>query len=225
MLRRLAEAPLLGWQVQLVTPYPRLLYSGMLPGWVAGHYALEECAIALEPLAARAGAGLTLTAGTGLDLAARELLCADGHRLRWDLLSIDTGPQPALDVLPGAAEHSIPVRPIEDFAVAWPTLLARWAPSGRFRVIVLGAGAAGVELALALRRRAMAQRWPAPHIALVGDTPVPMQGAPAGLRRRIARTLAGHGVEWHGGRKHCVSRQAPWCSRTPRPCPSMPACS
>jgi trk system potassium uptake protein len=33
--------------VHLVSPYRRQIYSGMLPGWVAGHYPIEACAIAL----------------------------------------------------------------------------------------------------------------------------------------------------------------------------------
>ena len=39
-------------KITLVTPHPRQLYSGMVPGFVAGHYALEQCVIALEPLLA-----------------------------------------------------------------------------------------------------------------------------------------------------------------------------
>ena len=37
-------------EVVLVTPHLRQMYSGMLPGWIAGHYALAECAVRLEPL-------------------------------------------------------------------------------------------------------------------------------------------------------------------------------
>ena len=40
--------------VTLVTPVERQVYSGMLPGFLAGHYALEDCGIDLIPLAARA---------------------------------------------------------------------------------------------------------------------------------------------------------------------------
>jgi len=39
-----------GVQVTLVAPFPRQMYSGMVPGFVAGHYALEDCVIPLAPL-------------------------------------------------------------------------------------------------------------------------------------------------------------------------------
>ena len=44
-----------GVEVWLVTPTLRQIYSGMVPGWMSGHYALEQCAAPLEPLARAAG--------------------------------------------------------------------------------------------------------------------------------------------------------------------------
>ena len=55
VLADLAERPLSGWEVHLASPYRRQIYSGMLPGWIAGHYPIEACAIALDRLAGRAG--------------------------------------------------------------------------------------------------------------------------------------------------------------------------
>lgn len=118
VLADLAERPLSGWNVHLVTPYRRQIYSGMLPGWIAGHYPIESCAIALDALAARATVAFHETAGTRLDLERNELRCADGAGLRFDHLSIDTGPMPAIGQLPGSAEHALPIRPIEHFIAA-----------------------------------------------------------------------------------------------------------
>jgi hypothetical protein len=44
-----------GADVTLVTPFARQMYSGMVPGLVAGHYAVDQCAIPLRPLAQAAG--------------------------------------------------------------------------------------------------------------------------------------------------------------------------
>ena len=38
-------------EVTLISPYARQIYSGMLPGWVAGHYVIEQCVISLPPQA------------------------------------------------------------------------------------------------------------------------------------------------------------------------------
>ena len=67
----LAEHRLAGWDVHLVSPYRRQICSGMLPGWMASHYPIESCAIALDTLAARAGVDFHETAGVGIDLFGR----------------------------------------------------------------------------------------------------------------------------------------------------------
>lgn len=202
VLDELAQRPLPGWQVHLVTPFRRQIYSGMLPGWVAGHYRIGECAIALDTLAARAGATLHTNAGTGLDLKHNLLQCADGSQLPFDRISIDTGPVAALDDLPGAALHALPIRPIEGFVAAWPGVVQRIAlQRQRFEMVVLGAGAAGVELALAIHHRAMVDGWLHLRITLVGGSDQPLDGVAPGARRHVGRMLARRGIGWVGNRR------------------------
>ncbi len=202
VLADLAEHPLPGWQVTLVTPYRRQVYSGMLPGWVAGHYRIGECAVALDALAERAGATLHTTAGTALDLERNLLHCLDGTQLPFDRISIDTGPVAALGDLPGAAQHTLPVRPIEGFVAAWPGVVQRIAAQRRrFDLVVLGAGAAGVELALAIHHLAHTQGWAHLHITLVGGSDQPLDGVAPGARRRVAQLLAQRGIQWVGNRR------------------------
>ena len=125
VLAELAERPMTGCDIRLVTPYRRQIYSGMLPGWIAGHYPIEACAIALDALAARAGVEFHETAGIGLDPGHHLLRCGNGVDLPFDMLSIDTGPVAAINELPGSEEHALPIRPIEGFVAAWPKLLRR----------------------------------------------------------------------------------------------------
>ncbi len=208
VLTSLAASPLKGWDVQLVTPYRRQIYSGMLPGWIAGHYPLETCALPLDALANAARVDFHQTAGIGLDLARNEVLCANGSRLPFDLLSIDTGPEPALAHLPGAGEHALAVRPIERFIAAWPSLLDRMlAQVGGFDLFVVGAGAAGVELAFAIERSCAAAGGHYVRITVVGDAVLPMPGAPTRLRRRVARLFQERGISWLGSRR--ATRVAP----------------
>lgn len=205
VLADLADAdqpPLAGWQVHLVTPYRRQIYSGMLPGWIAGHYAIDACAIDLDRLAADAGVVLHQTIATGLDLATGRVLCADNSGLHFDQLSIDTGPMPALASLPGSAEFGLPVRPIEAFIAAWPAVVQRIAAAAEpFDLVVLGAGAAGVELAFAIQHRARSAGWPGLRLTLVGHEGLPLDGQPERLRRRIATLLAQRGIRWLGARQ------------------------
>jgi len=202
VLADLAERPLAGWQVHLVSPYRRQIYSGMLPGWVAGHYPIAACAIALDALALRAGVVLHETAGIGLDLPRQRVHCADGSALDFDLLSIDTGPVPALQALPGIGEHALPLRPIEAFIAAWPQWVERMlGRCRRFDLVILGAGAAGVELAFAVQHRASVDGWSHLFVTLVGADDLPLAGAPSAMRKQTARLLAQRRIAWAGGRR------------------------
>ena len=53
------------------------------------------------------------------------MLCRAHPPIRYDLLSIDIGSTPRSDDVPGAAEHTIAVKPIDHFAARWEALLAR----------------------------------------------------------------------------------------------------
>ena len=202
VLADLAEQPLPGWDVHLVSPYRRQIYSGMLPGWVAGHYSIEACAIALDQLAARAAVAFHETAGTALDLALQSLRCEDGSTLHYDVLSIDSGPMPALAGLPGAAEYALPVRPIERFIAAWPDVVDRISSQcKRFDLVLLGAGAAGIELAFAIRHRANVEGWSHLFLTVVGSEAWPLPGAPAATRQRVATLLKERGIQWRSGQR------------------------
>jgi len=42
VLRRFGRNPAAGTELTLVSPNPDAPYSGMLPGWIAGHYSREN---------------------------------------------------------------------------------------------------------------------------------------------------------------------------------------
>jgi selenide,water dikinase len=202
VLADLAKHPLADWDVLLVTPHRRQIYSGMLPGWVAGHYGIDECAIALDAMAARANVRFQRTACVGLNLESNEVQCLDGTRVAFDRLSVDTGPEPALSDLPGAGQHALPLRPIESFVVAWSGLVERiLGRCRRFDLVVLGGGAAGVEMALAIHHRAMTDGWSHLRTTLVGAEERPLDGVAEGARLRVTKLLAQRGIRWFGKRR------------------------
>lgn len=199
VLAALAARPLQGWDVHLVSPYPRQIYSGMLPGWIAGHYPIEACAVALGRLAQGVDAVFHQTAALGLYLDARTITCADGTSLGFDALSIDTGPVAATDALPGSASHGLAIRPIEGFIAAWPALVGRITHADRpFDLVVVGAGAAGLELSLAIHRRATIEGWSHLRLGLVGSGALPLPGMPPRLQHQAAAMLGERGITWQG---------------------------
>ena len=91
VLHALGQQALPGTRVTLVSPFPRQMYSGMVPGLVAGHYRTDDCVIPLPALAHAAGIGFVRGQIVALDTAARRATLDDGSVLDYDLLSLDTG--------------------------------------------------------------------------------------------------------------------------------------
>ena len=78
VLRRFGRAPVRDACVVLVSSEPRTVYSGMLPGFVAGHYAFSDCHIELEPLCRAAGAEFRRACVEDIDPVAQRVRCSDG---------------------------------------------------------------------------------------------------------------------------------------------------
>ena len=189
VLQALARERLPAVRVTLVVPFADVVCSGMVPGVVAGHYAPADAAVALAPLAARAGAEFIVQAATHLRAAARSLTLADGRVLGYDAISVDTSAVMDRDRIPGAREHALFVRPIEHFVRLLQPLL-ELAQRRVLRMVVVGAGATGVELALALQHR-LGER--AVVSLVTGGTP-PLPSYPRQVRARALRALKRSGV-------------------------------
>ena len=87
-------------------------YSGMLPGYIAGHYSYDEVHIDLSRLALFAGARFFRDEAMGLDRNNRKVLCRNRPPVPYDLLSINIGSTPQMSNVAGAAEYAVPVKPI-----------------------------------------------------------------------------------------------------------------
>lgn len=142
-------------------------YSGMLPGFVAGHYTYDQCHIDVVRLAAWAGVRVIHGSATGIDRAKRQVQIEGRPPLTYDLLSIDVGITPLLEGINGASAHGLAVKPVSTFAARWEELEQRaLSRDGPRRIAVIGSGAAGFELVLAIRHRL---RGEAPAVGIDPD--------------------------------------------------------
>jgi selenide,water dikinase len=153
VLRRWITDPVARTRLTLVVDRPRAVYSGMVPGFAAGDYALHELEIDVARLARRAGAHVVVAAATAIDPVAR-CIDVEGHSpIRYDVASLDVGATVRGLDLPGVRAHAFATRPIRDWVDRLDAAVARVAASGSVRVVTVGGGAAGVELAFTLRAR------------------------------------------------------------------------
>jgi selenide,water dikinase len=190
VLRMFGMKPEPGVRLTVVAKDTFTPYSGMIPGYIAGHYDHAACHIDLGPLCRFANARLIHAAAEGIDLAAQRLLLPVRPPLRYDLVSFDIGSTTAVADIPGAAEHGLPVKPLDRFLEKLgekQAVLPDGAP-----VTVAGGGAGGAELALALAHRLRENR---PRITLVTDAPdILMSHAPA-TRAKMRRVMQAKGIE------------------------------
>lgn len=186
--------------VTLVTDEGQALYSGMVPGLVAGQYRARDLGIDLVALARDAGAQLVLDGARDLDAAGGRLLLRAGLPIPFDLLSFDVGSTVAGEDVPGLREHALATRPLRRLVADLPAWLERVRAraetrGGVVRVAIVGAGAAGVEIALTLHARLARDTGAPPALTLVDAAAVLLGGATPSLAARVASVLAARGIE------------------------------
>jgi len=203
VIRRFGMKPVPGVRLTVICRDTHTPYSGMLPGYIAGHYAYDDVHIDLRKLAGFAGARFFSDEAIGIDRAARKVLCRSRPPVPYDKLSINIGSAPMLVNVPGAAEYAVPVKPIHAFNDRWLALLDRVLKQGAASIAVVGAGAGGVELTLAMQYRlgnelrALGREGAAPRFHLIdaGSEILPTHNT--AVRRAFLRALQARGVEVH----------------------------
>lgn len=150
VLKMWAMQPLAGVRVTVINPAPTAPYSGMLPGFVAGHYSSDELYIDLIRLARAAGARIVLGKATQIDREAQQIIVPGRAPIGYDICSLDIGITSGMPELEGFAEHAVPAKPLDDFARIWEEFCQS---GGKAEVAVLGAGVAGAEVAMAAAHR------------------------------------------------------------------------
>ena len=113
VLKRFAMRPIAGVRLTVISREVHTPYSGMLPGFIAGHYSFDDAHIDLGPLISMAGGRLYHDDVTGIDLQAQQIACRQRPAVAYDVVSLDIGSAPDTKVA-GAAEFAIPVKPVSN---------------------------------------------------------------------------------------------------------------
>ena len=206
VLRRFGMNPEPGVRLTVICTTVDTPYSGMLPGYISGHYSFDDCHIDLPKLAAFAGARFYQDEVVGLDTANRKVLCRTRPPVGYDVCSINVGSTPQVARVPGAAAHAVPVKPILNFNGRWLALLERVRQhAGRTTIALVGGGAGGVELTLSMQYRLRAEltalgRNPDELVfhLFTRDIEV-MRTHNPWVRQHFTRVLAQRGVHLHTG--------------------------
>jgi len=199
VLRRFIMDRPSGLRVTVVLDTPIAVYSGMVPGFVAGQYSAADLEIDVVPLARRAGAEVVLAAATGVDPHNRRVEIEGRPPIAYDLASFDIGSTVVGLSLPGVREHAVPTRPIGPLVARVDTLVEKASALPEApRVAVVGGGAGGVELAFTLEARLRSLGKP-PEVVLIHAGDRLLAGFPPGLGRRAMARCGDRGIAVRAG--------------------------
>ncbi len=180
----------------MITPGTHQTYSGMLPGWMAGHYSMAECQIDLHPLAQAANMEIVLDRVTGVNADLQRVTLANGTELDYDFLSIDVGGETNLSWLEALGQRLLPIKPLGEFVQRWQGIVAETGKQSSFSLIVVGGGAAGVEIALAAQY-VFEEQGSTATVALVASERGLLPGHASGVSSRVRELLKQRGIVLH----------------------------
>ena len=153
VLRQIGMNPLSSTRMTLITDTTYAPYSGMLPGYLAGTYDFEQTHINLRRLCEFSKVRFIHGKVIGLQLEERLIELENRPAIHFDLLSINTGSIPDVESVPGASLYAIPVKPIPEFLASLQSIESKLLEKQEPILIIVGGGAGGVEIALAIQKR------------------------------------------------------------------------
>jgi selenide,water dikinase len=203
-LEALASQQLQDAEVTVVVDKPIAIYSGMVPGYVAGQYRADELEIDVPALCRHAGVNLVVQAAERIDAGKQLIYIRDHDPIAYDMASINVGSTVAGLDTPGVRDYAIPTRPISDLVVQVDAVVERAKTRARqepFRIVVVGGGAGGVELAFTFQERLIRAGAGPVATTLVHAGQRILEGYPAGLARRVERLAAPADIDIVCGRR------------------------
>lgn len=201
------KRPLPGVRMTLVSAFDRAAYSGMLAGVIAGQFEPEEMLIDLPGFCARSNVNLIVDRAIRLDPVARTIELAHQPALPFDVASINIGSVPAQEQLWQTHRMLLSVKPMatlwQRFLTRQKELLTQWREADlprRLQFAVVGAGAAGVEIALCLEERIHNEDLPI-DVHLVDAAHEVWRTASRMAIHRTRKLLKYRGIELHLGQR------------------------
>jgi len=194
-IRRWKMRPLAGVAVVLVNEAAVVPYSAMVPAHIGGEYPLDAITIDLVRLCQSAKVRFVPERAAGVDPAGRRVLFAGRPALVYDVLSLGLGSLPARPDDAAASDASLVLRPLGDLLRQIDALEKRLRQRpGPFRLAIVGGGASGCELALALHKRL--GRHPGFRLMLLQGNPRLLPEFPAAAARVFERAFQGRGIDF-----------------------------
>lgn len=141
-------------EIVLVDQRDRFLFTPFLYELVTGELQTWEIAIPFAEILAGTGIRFYQATVSGIDLETKHVQVQDGTEFPYDRLVLAMGGETPLNLVPGASDYAIPFRTLQDaYRLNEQLSLVEASDVDRIRVVIVGAGYSGVELACKLADR------------------------------------------------------------------------
>ena len=148
VLMKLSKRPINGNRITLITNEIDTPYSGMIPGYIEGIYSWRDSHIDLYRLCLKLNVRFIHAEVERVSAHEKEIYFKDRPKIKFDVLSINTGIQSNNREIKGAAKYCLPVKPISKLANNFLNKITNFKS-----IAFIGGGAGSVELALAIKKR------------------------------------------------------------------------
>ena len=190
-LARAQEWAAAGVEVTLVDPQRHLYYSGMVPEYLGGVYDASAVRVDLAARAHEQGARFVQAPAAAIRPHESVVQTANGTTHPYDVLAIDVGSvNPSV---PAGAIATKPIHRVRALAEQLETTLS--SPTNRLRLVMVGGGAAGTEVALNVTGRfAGAGRLGDLELTVIEQADRLLPAFPSGMSATAARRLRRRGT-------------------------------
>jgi NADH dehydrogenase FAD-containing subunit len=183
-----------GHRVTLISPSPYHYYSGMGPGMLGGSYQPWEVHFHIEKLVADRGAAFIQDKVVTFDPLAHRLFLQSGRYVQYDVVSFNTGSTVPVGALSNSPhDNVIAVKPIVNLLRARNAIVKASQEGRAFNFVVIGGGAAGVEISGNLWRLLQEERGKGRIVLIAGERLMP--SAPDKVRRLVMESLGGRDIQ------------------------------
>lgn len=178
-------------EITLVDHRDRFVFAPLLYEVVTDELATWEIAPPYAELLAGTAVRFRQSAVAGVDPEAKQVTLADGSTLSYTHLVLGLGGTTSLDWVPGAADHALPFRTLDDaYRLRERLRLLDASEAEKIRVAIIGGGYSGVELACKLAER-LGERG---RLRIIERTDSLLRTSPEHNRTVAQQTLSDLGV-------------------------------
>lgn len=196
VLRALSKEEVSANQFVLISPERQTYYSGLIPSMIAGNLETKDLRINSADFAEAKGFQFIQDEIESYSLTERTVTLASGLKEKFDLLSLNIGG--AVRRLPTLAPlNTVYLKPFSAFVEQWPEVQRICSTNSHPRFVIVGGGAAAVEVAAALKVRLNRNQARKSEVRLVTQSSRLCAGYSPAISEALRKTVAKAGIQIH----------------------------